>query len=293
VTYDFQQAIAEVDEALSRFLPGEETFPAEIHRAVRYSMFAGGKRLRPLLTLEAARIFGVPRLHALPAACALEMVHTYSLIHDDLPALDNDDLRRGRPTSHKMFGEAMAILAGDALLTLAFETLAAEAPAYFPAATVVRLVEELGRAAGMSGMIGGQVVDLLSEGKIVSAEVLDYIHRHKTGALFSCCIRSGAIMGGASIEELKELSAFSAKMGLAFQIVDDILDITGSEAQLGKKPGADAARSKATYPALHGLKKAEEAADQLLAEAEGHLAPFGGAAAGLWELAVKMVHRQK
>jgi geranylgeranyl diphosphate synthase type II len=282
-----------VDAALDSFLPSEDTFPAEIHRAVRYSVFAGGKRLRPLLTLSTAEIFGVPEMHAMPTACALEMIHTYSLIHDDLPALDNDDYRRGRLSNHKVHGEAMAILAGDALLTLAFETLAGEASSYFPAATVVRLMEELSKASGMSGMIGGQVVDLLSEGKSVSADVLDYIHRHKTGALFTCSIRSGAIMGGASIDELRSLTSFATQVGLAFQIVDDILDIIGDEALLGKKTGADIDRQKATYPALFGLKKAEEKANMLLHEAENEIRPFGQAADKLLYLAKKLVCREK
>lgn len=186
MSWDVAQAIKDVDQELDRLLPGEDTFPQEIHRAARYSVFAGGKRLRPLLTLATSEIFGVTRDHALPAACALELVHTYSLIHDDLPALDDDDYRRGRLSSHKMFGEALAILAGDSLLTLAFETLAAEVSAHFSSATVVRLVEVLAKSAGMSGMIGGQVVDMLSEGKQVNAATLDYIHRHKTGALFTC-----------------------------------------------------------------------------------------------------------
>lgn len=290
--FNVSRAVSEVDAALERLLPQENDFPAEISRAVRYSVFAGGKRLRPLLTLCAAEIYGVPRLHAMPVACALEMIHTYSLIHDDLPALDNDDYRRGRLSNHKVHGEAMAILAGDALLTLAFETLAAEAPAYFPAATVVQLVEELGKAAGMAGMIGGQVVDLLSEGKEVHADVLDYIHRHKTGALITCCIRSGAIMGGAPIEDLRRLTSFAQNMGLAFQIVDDILDITGDEKVLGKRTGADIDRKKATYPALFGLQAAEKKAAELLAAAENDLEPFGESAQSLYYLAQKLVHRQ-
>lgn len=292
MTFEISRTAAQVDDALDRFLPREDTFPAEIHGAIRYSVFAGGKRLRPLLTLSAAEIFGVPQLHAMPAACSLEMVHTYSLIHDDLPALDNDDYRRGRLSNHKVYGEAMAILAGDALLTMAFETLAGEASAYFPAATVVRLMEELSKAAGVSGMIGGQVVDLLSEGKQVSAELLDYIHRHKTGALFSCAIRCGAIMGGASLAELRMLTSFADKMGLAFQIVDDMLDITGEQALLGKKTGADVERQKATYPAFFGLDTAREKAADILSDAEKELEPFGEAAASLYYLAQKLVHRQ-
>jgi len=292
MTFEISRTVAQVDDALDRFLPREDIFPAEIHEAIRYSVFAGGKRLRPLLTLSAAEIFGVPQLHAMPAACSLEMVHTYSLIHDDLPALDNDDYRRGRLSNHKVYGEAMAILAGDALLTMAFETLAGEASAYFPAATVVRLMEELSKAAGVSGMIGGQVADLLSEGKQVSAELLDYIHRHKTGALFSCAIRCGAIMGGASLAELRILTSFADKMGLAFQIVDDMLDITGEQALLGKKTGADVERQKATYPALFGLDTARKKAADLLSDAEKELEPFGEAAASLYYLAQKLVHRQ-
>lgn len=288
---DIKQLIAEVDEALDRFIPSEDTFPAEIHRAVRYSIFAGGKRLRPLLTVAAARIFGVPSQHAMPAACALEMIHTYSLIHDDLPALDNDDYRRGRLSNHKVFGEAMAILAGDSLLTLAFETLAAEAPAYFPAAAVVRLTEELARAAGMSGMIGGQVVDILSEGKPVSPDTLDYIHRHKTAALFRCSIRSGAIMGGASLDELRSLTEFAEKIGLAFQIIDDILDITGDDAVLGKKTGSDVNKQKATYPARYGLAAAQEKAGTLLTEALDAIQPLGDSASDLKQLALLLVKR--
>lgn len=290
--FELSGVLTQVDAALDRFLPQENAFPTEINSAVRYSVFAGGKRLRPLLTLSAAQIFGVSQLQAMPAACALEMVHTYSLIHDDLPALDNDDYRRGRLSNHKVYGEAIAILAGDALLTMAFETLAGEASVYFPPAIVVQLLKELGKAAGISGMIGGQVVDLLSEGKQITAETLDYIHRHKTGALFSCAIRSGAIMGGATPAELRHLTAFAEKMGLAFQIIDDILDITGDQGLLGKKTGADVERKKATYPALFGLGAAQSKAADLLVAAEKDLEPFGEAAVGLSALAKKLVNRQ-
>jgi geranylgeranyl diphosphate synthase type II len=289
---DLNRVIKEVDAALDRCLPAENTFPAEIHRAVRYSVFAGGKRLRPLLTIAAAEVFGVAPERAMPAACAIELVHTYSLIHDDLPALDDDDFRRGRPSNHRVFGEAMAILAGDALLTRAFELLATEAAREFPPETAVRLAAELGRAAGTAGMIGGQVVDILSEGKQVSPEVLDYIHRHKTGALFSCCIRSGAIMGGASDEQLSALTRFAENIGLAFQVVDDILDITGDEKKLGKKTGADKEKKKATYPALHGLAKARETADKLYEQALADLAPFGDSAQTLRSLARLLIQRE-
>lgn len=283
----------EVDRALAEYLPGEDLYPQQIHRAVRYSVFAGGKRLRPLLTLAAAEIFGVPRESAMPAACALELVHTYSLIHDDLPAMDDDDFRRGRLTSHKVFGEAMAILAGDALLTLAFETLVEEAPRYFPAGIVVSLAKELGKAAGIRGMIGGQVVDILSEGRQVDADTLKYMHRHKTGALFTCSIRSGAIMGNATEEELASLTRFAENAGLAFQIVDDLLDIVGDEAKLGKKVGSDIHKNKATYPALFGLEESRRQADAYLGQALTDLASFGERAENLLNLARLLVHRDK
>lgn len=284
--------IKQVDTALDRYLPPESIFPAELHRAVRYSIFAGGKRLRPLLTIVTAQIFSVPAQQAMPAACAIELIHTYSLIHDDLPALDDDDFRRGRPSNHRVFGEGMAILAGDALQTRAFELLATEAAKRFPSKTVLRLVAELGTAAGSGGMIGGQVVDILSQGKQVSAETLDYIHRHKTGALFSCCIRSGAIMGGAAREELAALTRFAQNIGLAFQVTDDILDISGDEKKLGKKTGADLEKKKATYPALYGLDKAREMADILLEQALSELAPFGAPAQNLRLLAERLVRRE-
>ena len=287
----WKKIIAAVDAALDQYLPPETAYPEEIHRAVRYSVFAGGKRLRPLLTITAANVFNVPLEHALPAACAIEMIHTYSLIHDDLPALDNDDYRRGRLANHKVFGEAMAILAGDALLTCAFETLAREAPKYLPLETVVALQQEISRAAGTAGMIGGQVVDIISEGKPVDAETLEYIHRHKTGALITCCIRCGAKMGQASAQQLALLSTYGEKIGFAFQIVDDILDITGEEEVLGKKTGSDAAKQKATYPALYGLEAAHKEAEKLLAEADACLEPFGEAAESLKSLAQMLVNR--
>jgi len=287
----WKEIIAAVDAALDQYLPPETAYPEEIHRAVRYSVFAGGKRLRPLLTITAANVFNVPLEHALPAACAIEMIHTYSLIHDDLPALDNDDYRRGRLANHKVFGEAMAILAGDALLTCAFETLAREAPKYLPLETVVALQQEISRAAGTAGMIGGQVVDIISEGKPVDAETLEYIHRHKTGALITCCIRCGAKMGQASAQQLALLSTYGEKIGFAFQIVDDILDITGEEEVLGKKTGSDAAKQKATYPALYGLEAAHKEAEKLLAEADACLEPFGEAAESLKSLAQMLVNR--
>ena len=289
----WQREIETVNEALDSYLPLATTFPPEIHQAVRYSIFAGGKRLRPLLNLATAAVFDVPERHALPTACALEMIHTYSLIHDDLPALDNDDFRRGRPANHKVFGEALAILAGDALLTLAFEILATETAAFFPAQTVVALQQEVSKAAGMAGMIGGQVVDVLSEGKPLKAETLEYIHRHKTGALITCCVRCGAIMGQATKEELCLLTSFAQKIGLAFQIVDDILDVVGDEKCLGKKTGSDVSKKKMTYPALYGVQQSQVMADKLLAEAFTAVEYFGERASKLKQLANLLVKRQQ
>jgi len=290
--FDLIKTTAMVDAALNEYLAPASTFPREIHEAVRYSVFAGGKRLRPMLTLATAKIFGAPDLAVLPAACAIELVHTYSLIHDDLPALDNDDFRRGRPSSHKVFGEAMAILAGDALLTRAFELLSVEGVKVLPSATVVRLVAELGRAAGAAGMIGGQVVDIQSEGQPPNAEILDYIHRHKTGALFTCCIRSGALVGGASTHEIDSLTAFAGHIGLAFQIVDDILDVIGDETKLGKKIGSDESKHKMTYPALFGMENAKKKADDCLQAAREEVRIFGKRADKLLWLAQKLVERE-
>src|ERR1700724_2248902 len=231
----FEEDRLAVDAALERLLPQESALPASIHQAMRYSVFAGGKRIRPILCLETARIFAPEVAAALYPACAIEMIHTYSLIHDDLPALDNDDLRRGRPTCHKKFGEAMAILAGDALLTLAFEALAG-APA--PPAERVALIHEIASAAGTrDGMVGGQVADLEAEGKEVTPEMLEYIHRSKTAALIRAAIVSGAIAGGASQDDQDRLRTFGGLIGWAFQVTDDILDVEESSAALGKTAG--------------------------------------------------------
>ncbi len=291
--FEMQAIAAEVDRALEGYLPSEEACPGEIYRAMRYSVFAGGKRLRPLLALAAAGVFAVPRERAMPVACALELVHTYSLIHDDLPALDNDDYRRGRLSNHLVFGEAMAILAGDALLTLAFELLAGEAARLFPAETVVRLVRELSGAAGAGGMVGGQVVDILSEGRPVDAATLDYIHRRKTGALFICAVRCGAILGAPGPDELAHLTGFAEAAGLAFQIADDILDLEGDEAVLGKKTGSDLHKQKATYPALFGLAEARRMAAENLKSAKEALVPLGDRAESLLYLADYIVSRDR
>src|SRR2546423_1396417 len=262
------------DRALEQLLPADTQYPSSIHQAVRHSVFAGGKRLRPVLSMEAGRMVA----GSLPKAieelgAALEMLHTYSLIHDDLPALDNDDLRRGRPTCHKVFGEAIAILAGDALQTQAYEVLAR---LNCPAESRVRIVEEIARGTGtVGGMIGGQVVDLESEKIKPDATVLEYIHRSKTGALITASLVSGGLYAEGSDAQIEALRKFGRAIGLAFQIVDDILDVTQSSEQLGKTAGKDTASAKATYPALFGIEESQRKADALIAEAHSALDSFG------------------
>lgn len=244
---------AEVNEWLDRLVPSEKTPPEQLHRAMRYSLLAGGKRLRPVLLLSAGEAFGADTDDLMPAACAIEMIHTYSLIHDDLPAMDNDDLRRGRPTCHKAFGEAVAILAGDALLTQAFRVLAADAPGRDPERQV-RVIREVANAAGsVDALIGGQIADIESEGKNVDASRLEYIHRSKTGAMITASVVVGGIIAGAGQLQIERLREYGECIGLAFQIADDILDVTSTSEQLGKTPGKDQAANKATYPAIHGI----------------------------------------
>jgi geranylgeranyl diphosphate synthase type II len=279
-----------VDTELDRLVPPETTPPATIHRAMRYSLFAGGKRIRPILCIEAARAVSDEGDAVLPAACSLELIHTYSLIHDDLPALDNDDYRRGKLTNHKVFGDAMAILAGDSLLTIAFQVLA-ELPA--PADRVVRLIAELSTASGtVGGMIGGQVADLEGEGKPPDAALLETIHRAKTGALLRASLRLGAIVAGSSDEEYQALSRYGEHIGLAFQIVDDILDVEESSEALGKTAGKDAAQQKITFPAVYGLERSRQMAMDECGRAHQVLAPFGERAARLHELADLIVQRK-
>jgi geranylgeranyl diphosphate synthase type II len=279
-----------VDAELDRLVPPESTAPATIHRAMRYSLFAGGKRIRPILCIEAARTVTDGAEGVIAAACALELIHTYSLIHDDLPALDNDDYRRGKLTNHKVFGDAMAILAGDALLTIAFQVLA-QLPA--PADRVVRLVQELATASGtVGGMIGGQVADLEGEGKPPEAELLETIHRAKTGALLRASLRLGAIYAGASDEEYQALSRYGEHIGLAFQIVDDILDVEESSEALGKTAGKDAAQHKITFPAVYGLETSRQMAQKECERAHEVLGAFGHRAARLHELADLIVQRK-
>ncbi len=262
----FKLKAANVEEWLSRLLPAENETPETIHQAMRYSVFAGGKRLRPILAIATSEIFGVDERALLPAACALEMIHTYSLIHDDLPAMDNDDLRRGMPTCHVKFGEAMAILAGDALLTQAFLTLADYE--FSDPTRKVRVLSEVAHAAATTrALIGGQVLDIQAEGKPITGQELETIHRAKTGALIRCSVRIGAILGGAGESELKALTEYGEKAGLAFQVADDLLDETATSQELGKTAGKDAASHKATYTALYGISGAREMATRLCREA--------------------------
>jgi len=279
-----------VDQALDRWVPPESQDPAIMHRAMRYSLFAGGKRVRPLLAIAAADAVSENPEGVENAACALELIHTYSLIHDDLPALDNDDLRRGRPTCHKVFGDAMAILAGDSLLTLAFEVLSRlEGVA---AEQRILLVAELATASGtVGGMIGGQVNDLQGEGQPPTAELLDSIHRAKTGALLRASVRMGAIYAGANEHQLAALTCFGEHIGLAFQIVDDILDVEQSSEALGKTAGKDAAQKKITFPAVYGLDRSRAMAAQERTAAHNALAPFGPRADWLNQLADLIVQR--
>jgi len=279
-----------VDRALGRWVPAETVDPLVIHRAMRYSLFAGGKRVRPLLAMAAAEAVSDAPAGVEDAACALEMIHTYSLIHDDLPALDNDDLRRGRPTCHKVFGDAMAILAGDALLTLAFEVLAKLDSV--DASRRVRMLAELASAAGtVGGMIGGQVNDLEGEGKFPTAQLLDAIHRAKTGALLRSSVRIGAIHAGADSTQLEALSRFGEHVGLAFQIVDDILDGEQPSAALGKTAGKDAQQKKITFPAVYGLERSREMAERERLAARVALQIFDDRAERLKQLADLVVRR--
>ncbi len=280
------------DEALARYLPDNDTLPQSLHEAMRYSVFAGGKRIRPVLMMAACEAVGGAPRRALPAACAMEMIHTYSLIHDDLPAMDDDDFRRGRPTNHKVYGEATAILAGDALLTEAFLLLSRPDILTEVSAEVrCRIIHTIGRCAGSLGMVGGQVVDMESEGKSIDLPTLEYIHTHKTGALILASIQSGALIGGADEAQLHALTRFAEAAGLAFQVADDILDVVGDQAQLGKDVGSDQARGKATYPALLGLSEARQRARELKDMAVEALDPLGEKAEPLRRIALYIVER--
>ena len=294
-SFDLQRYLdartAAVNRALDRFLPKEAAKPTTIHRAMRYSLFAGGKRMRPALCLAAAEACGGKTDDAMPLACAVECIHTYSLIHDDLPAMDNDDFRRGKPTNHKVFGEGIAVLAGDALLTQAFE-ITAKAKGW-PRYSHQALMLELAAASGSLQLIAGQVADLEGEGKKISADELKYIHERKTSALLCCSVRLGGMSANCSSAQLKALTDFGYNVGLAFQIIDDILDITQTTEQLGKTAGKDTKAQKATYPSIVGLEKSRDIALDLTHKAFNALKVFKGKAEALEALATYLLQRNK
>jgi geranylgeranyl diphosphate synthase, type II len=289
-----KEKIALVDTALDSFLPKEEELPQSIHKAMRYSIFAGGKRVRPVLMLAACEAVGGIINIAMPAACAMELIHTYSLIHDDLPAMDDDDFRRGRPTNHKVFGDAIAILAGDGLLTEAFKLMSDPRFAVgVDAGVKIAVINEIATCAGTYGMVGGQVVDMESEGKSdIDLPTVQYIHTHKTGALIKASVVAGALLGGADEKQLAAIKRYGEAAGLAFQIADDILDIEGTTEEIGKDAGSDQARGKATYPAVMGLAAAKQEAQAMMDEAMLALEPLGGAAEPLREIARYIVERK-
>ncbi len=279
-----------IDRALERYLPKEKTRPPTIHKAMRYSLFAGGKRLRPILCLAAAETCGGKIDNALPLACALECIHTYSLVHDDLPSMDNDDFRRGRPTCHKVFGDGIAVLAGDALLTIAFEIVSRVK--FSARYNLSILLREIAVAAGSRKLIAGQVADLEAEGRNIDMMGLRYIHENKTAAILTTSVRLGAMSAGANPKDLDAITKFGRALGLAFQIIDDILDVTQTSEKLGKSAGKDAAAKKATYPAVIGLKKSRLEAKRLTRRAHNALSIFDGKAEALHALANYLLERE-
>ncbi|MEM1157420.1 MAG: polyprenyl synthetase family protein [Verrucomicrobiota bacterium] len=280
----------EFEHSLHQLIPSARKKPALIHEAMRYSLFAGGKRLRPILVLAAAEALGSQPAHAMPLAAAVECIHTYSLVHDDLPCMDDDDLRRGKPTSHKVYGEGMAVLTGDALLTVAFQLAAQTRPA--KRHTAADYVNELAEGSGSFGMIAGQVVDLQCEGKQISPQELKYIHECKTAALITTCLRLGGMSSNATPKQLNALTKFGYSLGLAFQVIDDILDITQTSEQLGKSAGKDLAAEKATYPAILGMKKAQAEAERYTRQADQALKTLGRKADRLRQIAAYMLDRK-
>jgi len=264
-----------IDQALEKLTPPENTFPPTIHKAIRYSLLNGGKRIRPILTLTVNELVGGNYKSIIPFACGIEVIHTYSLIHDDLPVMDNSDFRRGKASSHKVFGEATALLAGDGLLTLAFQIMTDPTlcQSHNPL-SILKSVNLIAQAAGLQGMIGGQTVDIETQGKKFALPLLEYIHTHKTGALIVAAVRAGAILGESTEEELDALTEYGKKVGLAFQIIDDILDVESSEKILGKETGMDSAQGKATYPQIFGLQESRERAETLVEKAEQTLGLF-------------------
>jgi geranylgeranyl diphosphate synthase type II len=284
-----------VDLALERYFPRGEEFPSILFKAIRHSLFAGGKRIRPILSIAAFETVGGRGDGILPFGCALEMIHTYSLIHDDLPAIDNDDYRRGKPTCHKIFGEAMAILAGDGLLTEAFQLMTNRSVwdgSLGDQGAILDIIHEVARAAGVLGMVGGQVVDVESEGKEVDLPTLQYIHTHKTGAMILVSVRMGAKLGGAKEESLMALTRYGERVGLAFQIADDILNVEGKSHSLGKSTGTDLSKGKATYPSLFGLEESKKRAKELVGLSLEALSPFASEADPLREIARFIVVRE-
>jgi geranylgeranyl diphosphate synthase type II len=284
-----------VESALDRYFLSRIEYPPSLHEAIRYSLSAGGKRIRPILSISACEAAGGRCEAVLPFACAVEMIHTYSLIHDDLPAIDNDDFRRGRPSCHKMFGEAMAVLAGDALLTEAFHLMTnrsfREGSAENPE-LVLDLVHEVAQAAGISGMVGGQVLDVESTGKEIDLPTLQYIHTHKTGAMILVSIRIGARLGGSTGDSLKAFTRYGERIGFAFQVVDDILDVEGKAEVLGKTPGSDLSKGKITYPSFVGLDESKKRASEMVSSAIQALDVFGAEADPLREIAHFIISRE-
>ena len=278
-----------VDSSLESLIPKQSALPPVIFDSMRYSVFAGGKRLRPILLMAAADAVGGRGTDYLHVGCGLEMIHTYSLVHDDLPAMDNDDYRRGKLTNHKVYGEGIAILAGDALLTHAFETILSQ-PGVEPK-TLVAVAKEIAAAAGPVGMVGGQAVDLLSEGKELDQETLCYMHQAKTGALFKAALRCGGLLAGASNDQLEALTEYAEQFGLAFQITDDILDVVGNQEEIGKPVGSDQRNEKATYVTLYSLETARQLAKQAVTKAKDALKGFGDEAGILRQLADSLLSR--
>lgn len=292
----FKQSLREksnyIEKLLREYMPKEEGYQITIMKSMNYSLEAGGKRLRPILTLEACKIVGGKEEDAIPFAVAIEMIHTYSLIHDDLPALDNDDLRRGKPTNHKVFGDAMAILSGDALLNYAFEVMLSNSINKDDPKKYLRAINEIAKSSGIHGMIGGQVVDVESENKKISKDKLDYIHLNKTAAIIIGCMRAGAIIGNADEEGLEKITKYGRNIGLSFQIVDDILDIVGDESKLGKNVGSDIENHKSTYPSLIGLEESKEIAKQLIQEAKENVRNLSNDSNFLEDLADYIIDRE-
>ena len=289
---ELKNRVNKIEQLLNEYMPKEEGYQKKIFESMNYSLKAGGKRLRPILTLEACKIVGGEEEDAIAFAVAIEMIHTYSLIHDDLPALDNDDLRRGRKTNHKVYGEAMAILAGDALLNYAYEIMLKESIGKNDPEKYLKAINEIAKSAGIYGMIGGQVVDIESEGKKIDMDKLDFIHMNKTAAIIIGCMRAGAIIGNATDKQLEDITKYAKNIGLSFQIVDDILDIVGDEAKLGKNVGSDIDNEKSTYPSLIGLEKSKEVANQLIKEAKASINKISKDNAFLNGLAEYIVDRE-